>query len=183
MSLDPNSVSEFKSKVDSIDLESVKFRLVRDENWTREQADSVEPLYKGYLLLIALQPNHSLIPNKLVDKMWHTHILDTQKYYADCENTFGFFVHHIPSRSEMTPEQEDSMKACFEATKRLFRDVVGFDFNRFGGENDAAICMDNCGSPDPEKEARNLGAICMKNCGSPDPKPKSQVKSSLPAMT
>ncbi len=85
MSTANQSIQACKARVDAIDLETVKFRLMRDESWTREQADAVEPLYKGYLLLTAVGAEHTLVPTQAVDAMWHSHILDTQKYSQDCQ--------------------------------------------------------------------------------------------------
>lgn len=31
-----------------------------------------------------------------VDEIWHTHILNTTRYIADCEEYFGYYLHHTP---------------------------------------------------------------------------------------
>lgn len=36
------------------------------------------------------------VPSKVIDEVWHAHILDTRRYAADCERVFGQFVHHYP---------------------------------------------------------------------------------------
>jgi hypothetical protein len=41
-------------------------------------------------------PNEGAAPLFDVDIFWHYHILDTLKYAADCENVFGYFLHHFP---------------------------------------------------------------------------------------
>jgi hypothetical protein len=35
-------------------------------------------------------------PSMDVDTFWHYHILDTMKYARDCEEVFGYFLHHFP---------------------------------------------------------------------------------------
>ena len=36
------------------------------------------------------------VPCKLVDELWHAHILDTRAYRDDCYRIFGFFYDHYP---------------------------------------------------------------------------------------
>lgn len=134
--IDNDSVQKVKQRLDAIDLESVKQRLMRDEKWTREQADEVEPRYKGYLLLVATQPDHRVIPSVAIDKMWHTHILDTRKYAADCHSAFASFVHHVPTSKEEVAVE-------FQKTKALFREVLGFPMDVPNAQS--GICQ---GAPD-----------------------------------
>src|SRR3712207_960540 len=80
--------------IQSLDLESVKLRLMDPElgeGWTREYADSVEAAYKTYLTMVAKYQDDAedIMLAKDVDEFWHTHILQTMKYTADCEKVFG----------------------------------------------------------------------------------------------
>jgi hypothetical protein len=43
-----------------------------------------------------LFPHEQTAPLFDVDIFWHYHILDTMKYAADCEQVFGYFLHHFP---------------------------------------------------------------------------------------
>jgi hypothetical protein len=43
-----------------------------------------------------LFPREHTAPLFDVDIFWHYHILDTMKYAADCEQIFGYFLHHFP---------------------------------------------------------------------------------------
>lgn len=49
------------------------------------------------LLLIQRFPDRPVVPSKLVDLVWHEHILDTFTYKRDCSRLFGRYVHHNPS--------------------------------------------------------------------------------------
>src|SRR4051812_5332671 len=85
--------------IQALDLDPIKFKLMEaDEGhgWSREYADHTEREYKRYLILSAKYPEESLTPTKTVDKFWHAHILDTLKYAEDCQNVFGYFLHHFP---------------------------------------------------------------------------------------
>ena len=144
MTIVNQSLQAYKDNAAAIDLESVKFRLMRNDGWTRERADAVDPLYKGYLLLTAVDAPHALVPSKDVDAMWHTHILDTQKYSQDCQAAFGRFIHHIPARVERSPEEVAAATEAFDQTKKLLRQVIGFDFTPNMKEpagGTAAICQ------------------------------------------
>jgi hypothetical protein len=60
-----------------------------------------ESLKREYLAFLAsASGNREIRPKKLIDELWHKHILDTRAYARDCENWFGNFIHHRPCRHE-----------------------------------------------------------------------------------
>jgi hypothetical protein len=85
--------------IQALDLTPIKFKATRKEGgygWSAAYADEMEAAYKRYLTLHAKHPELTLAPDEDVDRFWHMHILDTRKYAADCEATFGHFLHHYP---------------------------------------------------------------------------------------
>ena len=85
--------------IEALDLTPIKFKACRQEDgygWSAGYADQMEVAYKRYLILHAKHPDLTLAPEQDVDRFWHMHILDTRKYAADCETTFGYFLHHFP---------------------------------------------------------------------------------------
>ena len=85
--------------VAELDLEMIKMKLrepEEGENWTFEQCDSAEIEYKRYLNL-CLKFGKGIVPNQIIDKFWHFHILDTRAYHKDCEAIFGHYLHHFPT--------------------------------------------------------------------------------------
>lgn len=93
-----NSYSECKAIVE-LDLDPIKVKLMHKESgegWSLEQANVVEAEYRRYLYLMKAFPNEAFAPGTDVDTFWHYHILDTIKYAADCQEVFGYFVHHFP---------------------------------------------------------------------------------------
>lgn len=57
--------------------------------------------YRQFLYLLVRYPNTPLVPSKLVDLLWHEHILDTRNYERDClllTDIAGVprFIHHNP---------------------------------------------------------------------------------------
>jgi hypothetical protein len=93
-----NSYNECKAIIE-LDLDPIKVKLMHEESgegWSREQADAVESEYRRYLFLMKVFPNEPVAPRADVDIFWHYHILDTMKYAEDCEEIFGYFLHHFP---------------------------------------------------------------------------------------
>src|SRR5690349_11901563 len=85
--------------IHALDLEPIKFKTMRHDDgygWSKEHAEHVAQNYKRYLILHAKYPEMTLSPERDTDRFWHMHILDTRKYAADCDATFGHFLHHFP---------------------------------------------------------------------------------------
>lgn len=92
-----------KQKVEGLDLEPIVVKLmdpVEGKGWSLEKALATTSEYRKFLFLVglAMQTNDSepVVPWGGVDEVWHTHILDTEKYHQDCEQLFGRFLHHFP---------------------------------------------------------------------------------------
>jgi hypothetical protein len=93
-----NSYNECKAIVE-LDLDPIKVKLMHKESgegWTLEQASAVEAEYRRFLYLMKVFPTEMAAPSMDVDTFWHYHILDTMKYARDCEEVFGYFLHHFP---------------------------------------------------------------------------------------
>lgn len=114
-------------KIRALDLEPIKFKLIKEKGWSLQRADTVEQLYKAYLTLFALYPKEEHVPTADIDEMWHSHILDTHKYMADCQDIFGFYLHHYPYLGMLGTEDAAMATAQFEATRRRFMEVAGLD--------------------------------------------------------
>lgn len=121
-------VEHVVTAIEELDLDQIKYKLMdREEGqgWTREQADHYELEYKRYLMLLAKYPSEVMAPDKNVDKFWHAHILDTLKYAEDCDNTFGYFLHHVPYIE--TGRAEDAFNFATSANNmaRLYQKEFG----------------------------------------------------------
>jgi hypothetical protein len=82
-----------------LDLAPIKTKLMHvesGEGWSLEKVYAVEKEYRRFLCLMKLFPDEDTAPLAEVDTFWHYHILDTMKYAADCEQVFGYFLHHYP---------------------------------------------------------------------------------------
>lgn len=83
----------------TFDLSPIRRKLMHDQSnrgWDEARASAVELEYRRFLYLMKKFPEDELAPSMDVDKFWHYHILDTAKYARDCDELFGYFLHHYP---------------------------------------------------------------------------------------
>jgi hypothetical protein len=132
------------SKIDKLDLEPIKFKLMNrhsEHSLTLDQCDDIEKLYKMFLKLCHLYPSSGIVPTEQIDGFWHMHILDTTKYLEDCQNVFGYFLHHYPYLGLRGANDEIVLEKSFEQTRALFEEHFGV---KLCESDDAASCRDDC---------------------------------------
>lgn len=118
----------FLSKLNTLDLKPVANKLVSSANgWTIQQAELAINRYKKFLCLHFLFPCIELVPTKEIDEVWHAHILlDTNQYIQDCNNLYGYILHHR-SPSNENEVQHQSQEKAFAITNTLFEKLFGED--------------------------------------------------------
>ena len=144
-------------KINKIDLEPILFTLTKRDDWTLwslDKAKRVEKLYRQFLTLIVLYPDKSIVPTKEIDEFWHTHILDTEKYMSDCQNTFGYYIHHFPYYGLRGKKDEEKANKSFDETCKLFKKHFNMNLVRLMSKCDgsgrcSSHCKQACG---PKKE-------------------------------
>ncbi len=132
----------------ALDLEVVK-QLLRGkedgEGWTADQANYYEMEYKQFLALSVKYPEADISPSRNVDAFWHAHILNTRKYAKDCENTFGYFVHHEPGVRDGSAEE----KSRYENSFQLFSTLKQREFSAIDTAEAPATQAAYCGLSSP----------------------------------
>lgn len=129
----------------AINLEMIKMKMQEaeeGENWTQEQCDSAEIEYKRFLHLCKVF-GKGIAPNKIMDKVWHYHILDTRAYAEDCENIFGHILHHFPYFGMGGEQDAINLKNAFIKTKKQYLATFGEDMAR---DSQEMKCWHNCQS-------------------------------------
>lgn len=134
-----NTNNECKAIFD-LDLDPIKVKLMHAESgegWAREQADVVEAEYRRFLVLMKTYPDEQVAPLADVDTFWHYHILDTLKYAEDCENIFGYFLHHFPyvglgGESDHEAHEAVALRMC-ELYEHTFHEPYGRDLRKANG--------------------------------------------------
>jgi hypothetical protein len=141
-----NANDQFKAVME-LDLEPIKVKLMHvpsGEGWSQEKVNAVEKEYRRFLCLMKMYPNEDTAPLVDVDTFWHYHILDTMKYAADCEQAFGYFLHHYPyvgmgagSDEEFRVDSGARMRDLYEAT---FGEAYPVQAVQADGEQALAYC-------------------------------------------
>ncbi len=128
-----------------LDLEMVKMKLrepEEGENWTIEQCESAEIEYKRYLHLCKMY-GKGIVPNKIMDVFWHYHILDTIAYSNDCNEVFGYYLHHFPYFGMRGEQDSVDLENAFYLTKSRYLETFKEEMNR---EDAAMKCWHSCQS-------------------------------------
>jgi len=114
--------------IQGLDLGPIKFKLMdrqEGEGWTREFVERMELEYRRFLTLLAKYPLEPIAPGKDVDRFWHAHILDTQKYSDDCERVFGCYLHHFPYFGMRGAHDAAALAEAGERTRELYAAEFG----------------------------------------------------------
>lgn len=134
---------QIEPTIAEIDLEMVKMKL-RDadegQGWSFEQCDSAEVEYKRFLHLNMKYKDAAIVPNKIMDTMWHYHILDTRAYHRDSEKIFGGYFHHFPYFGMRGEQDAQDLERAFYATKELYQKEFGESMAR----NEESGCWHDC---------------------------------------
>jgi hypothetical protein len=131
------------SAIMELDLNPIKVKLMHvesGEGWSRDKADAVEKEYRRFLYLMTNFPSEQTSPQVDVDTFWHYHILDTMKYAADCEQAFGYFLHHFPYVGMRGEEDEAARHQGAERIRELYERTFGESYSQ------AAAAMEQSGS-------------------------------------
>ncbi|MCG9628398.1 hypothetical protein L1D34_26635, partial [Vibrio mediterranei] len=94
--------SEVRAAILDIDFTWIERKLTKpDPNiskvWTLEGVKDAISQYRNFMFLLYLyHKDHKVVPSIEVDEIWHHHILDTRKYFSDCEEVYGEYMHHFP---------------------------------------------------------------------------------------
>lgn len=94
------ALSDATRKVSLLEFSLQTRKMTEVMGWPPEAVAVMEEQYRRFLALsAALQAAGSevmLVPNRPIDEFWHAHIMDTEKYQADCQTVFGQYFHHFP---------------------------------------------------------------------------------------
>lgn len=121
-------VEQVVAAIQALDLDPIKLKLMDAEEgqgWSREYVDRMETAYKRFLILMVKFPEQAIAPTKDVDKFWHGHILDTMKYAEDCQNVFGYFLHHFPYFGMRGEADAANLRAAGDAMHALYEREFG----------------------------------------------------------
>lgn len=142
-----------------VDLEPITVKAMEEGKTLQEAALGAQELLRFYALR-QQYPGEALVPSKLMDEMWHHHILDTEKYPSDCDAMFGHFLHHFPYLGLRGEEDKKQLAAKFAKTQALYLATFG---EEMAGDSGASICeprTSDCASTCSAQHAE-----CSGGCG------------------
>lgn len=146
---------EMTALVNSINLEPIVYALVEKADgpkWDLSRALSAEVRYRKFLYAVAVADGNTLVPSIDVDEFWHAHMLDSYKYFEDCELIFGHYLHHFPylgSRGEADKELLNNLyRASVDLQEELFSESPDNEGSSVCG---GSACGSGCGSTYVEK--------------------------------
>lgn len=137
----------FMDDIESLDLEMIKLKLQdaeEGEGWSAAQCNEAEIEYKRFLALKRSYPERGIVPHGTIDKFWHQHILDTEKYAQDCNELFGYFLHHYPYFGMNGEQDAQNLTEAFEETRILYRKHFGVDYIGAAKRCKAPKCRTQC---------------------------------------
>ena len=167
----------------TLDVEPLLEVLCRQKpdglGWNENRSSRAVEEYKRFLYLNAAYPDQRIVPNRIVDDVWHVHILDTRKYAADCDALFGYFLHHSPyfgqrGDAEVRDQAFDQTQEIYahEFGEGLLRVISkpeprGNSAEAFAGEIRAA----GCDAGDVRLAGCDAGDIRAAGCDAGDVRP------------
>ncbi len=116
-------------KIERLNFDGIKAKLCLPANkdgkgWSQEKAKEAEKWYRRFLTINLLYGDQDIAPcSEALDDFWHYHILDTQKYHQDCQDVFGYYLHHVPCHENAPTHIVEKMYSAAERTIRLFRET------------------------------------------------------------
>jgi hypothetical protein len=122
-----SGVNEAIERVGQLDLSRINRKLKYDnpDYWSDERIAEAEETYRRFLALHLIYPEQTLAVNHVLDEYWHAHILDTEKYVADCDAIFGRVLHHDPYFGLPGEANEGENVPAFAVTQRIWQETFG----------------------------------------------------------
>lgn len=169
-----------KKLISELDLEPIKFKLINEKKegkWSLEQADLVEKWYKRFLFLCAKNPNKAIVPNQIIDKFWHQHILDAEKYQKDCEKVFGYLLHHFPYFGTRDEKDKENLTVAAKSTKKLYQEYFdeNIDHLSIAFNQETSLCAVCRPRPTPPPSCSCISDIDSITHNRPIPKRKEMI--------
>lgn len=129
-------LEDAKRYIYSVDFSNIISKLVAYEGWKLEEALSVSQLYRNFLFLKRKYgKQYPLPPSKEIDKFWHNHILDTQRYHIDCLAIFGEYLHHYPYFGIDNKTNIQDLEEAFSVTQMLHNKEFGSQLYQIRAES------------------------------------------------
>jgi hypothetical protein len=100
-------------------------KLARKLGWKQEFACRALAEYKKFVFL-GITADFVVTPSKIVDQVWHEHLLFSKAYRRFCEEVIGYSFDHEP---ELTPleDQTATFRAQYADTLARYQEEFGYE--------------------------------------------------------
>jgi len=141
-----NSSANHVDAVNSWDLDFLKLYLVEKVPTVPIPAEGLRE-YRRFIALTLLTEG-SCVPSKIIDEIWHAHILHSKDYISFSRSLGMDYIHHCPSQSD----EKEVLKVEYSQTLDRYRSIFEVTPNPiFWPTSENAICQDD----PPGKDCRN----------------------------
>ncbi|WP_452002643.1 glycine-rich domain-containing protein [Azospirillum largimobile] len=135
-------VMEAELSVNLIDLSLIKRKMVETFGWDPDVVDTMEDRYRKFLCVQSAAKASGvlleIVPDRMIDEIWHMHILDTRKYATDCNVLFGEILHHDPYFGMMGEADRVAWSVQANQCDHLWYELFGVPlYSGVDGEDDA----------------------------------------------
>lgn len=123
-----------KNKMQKLDVPTLtdeERRVVLVQYEKENEPDDAESLMTEYLRFMAIKIREKdaygkrAAPSKMIDEMWHAHILSTKEYFAFCErHNDGEYLHHDPSMVDVPSRYRLTRTLYIELFDELPKDAT-----------------------------------------------------------
>jgi hypothetical protein len=144
---------EAVEKVQSIDLKPIAFKIKEETDWSDFKINQNIQFYQQFLVLSLMYKDVPIGITEDADKVWHTHIYDTSKYFVDCQIVFGGYFHHFPYFGLRGESDLNNLQIAAKKSHELYIKHFGispFIYDKLSGEvaltPQAALCAAEDGS-------------------------------------
>ena len=134
-----DAFAKLDTRIQDFDLTRIMWKIGdpgEGNGFTPQRLAQAEMDYRRFLHLHLKYPDIEIVPTKLIDEVWHQHILDTRAYAKDCQDIFGDFLHHYPYFGMYGEKDQANLQKCFERTQQIWMNCFGEPMF----ENDAVRC-------------------------------------------
>ena len=115
-------------RIQNLDLARIIWKMGdpnEGKGFTPQRLAQAELDYRRFLHLHLQYPKMEIVPTKMIDEVWHQHILDTRAYAKDCDDMFGEFLHHYPYFGMHGEKDQANLQSCFERTQTVWVECFG----------------------------------------------------------
>ena len=130
-----------------LDLSMVCHKLANPEEgeaWSPTALAVAVGEYEKFVALCKAYPEAAIVPCKIVDELWHAHILDTAAYREDCQRIFGFFYDHFPYFGMRDEEDAANLRRAYDDTLARYQANFGDPPVGTWWRVDGARCRTQC---------------------------------------